>query len=104
KHEDLCFQNPKNIKPCYSCVFLHTEPITVDFDDPYNPDGYHTQNVQGFKCAKFDKLMFPWAIERKKLHEKYETYADQEPMPKECDGHKFEGDTSDLALIFEDFN
>ncbi|MDP9954710.1 hypothetical protein J2X97_000347 [Epilithonimonas hungarica] len=102
KHEDLCFKNPKNNKPCYSCIFCHKEEIRVDFDDPYNPDGYTTKKVEASKCVKLDIIMFPWSIERKRLHEKYETYSEQEPMPRECEHHKYEGSESDFELLFKD--
>jgi hypothetical protein len=29
--------------------------------------------------------MFPFSIEKRKLHERYDTYSDQEPMPNTCD-------------------
>jgi hypothetical protein len=90
KHEFLCFNNPINHKKCqFGCI--HLEKITMDVQWEQYSD-YHSdvKEVEVFKCNKLDKLMFPWKIERKKLHEKYETYQDQEPMPKECDSFEEE--------------
>jgi hypothetical protein len=41
--------------------------------------------TNGFRCVKFDKLMFPFTIERRNLHQKYDTFLGQEPMPAECE-------------------
>lgn len=89
-HEKLCNNNPVNHKKCLNCVHLNSEEMDVEFLQGYDyhdgePD-YRTQSVKVLKCDKLDKLMFPWAIEKKELHLKHPiTFEDQEPMPKECD-------------------
>ena len=97
RHEKLCLNNPENHKKCLSgCKFLETIEQIVSFGTDYEGDIIY-KTVTSFKCAKFDKLMFPFSIERKSLHLRFDTYADQEPMPKECDG--FELPKSDIDIF-----
>jgi len=85
KHEDLCLSNPKNFKDCMECTHLEKTQTEVHWIDG-NPDyAGNTKQVDVFRCNKLDKLMFPFSIERRKLHEKYETYSEQEPMPSKCE-------------------
>ena len=85
KHEDLCFNNPKNYKACTGCKFLDKIQIDVHWivGDPQFVD--NIKQVDVFRCSKLDKLMFPFSIERRGLHEKFSTYNDQEPMPSTCE-------------------
>lgn len=83
KHEYLCFKNPKNCKACHFCKHLEVVKIDVDFET-YDGD-FITKKVKSFKCTLLDKLMFPYSIERKELHKKYETFSEQEPMPNYCE-------------------
>jgi hypothetical protein len=91
KHEDNCLNNPKNKRPCLSCKHMDRATIEVEFKrwgSPEYGEDYSMQEKEVFKCNLYDKLMFPFSIERKDLHNKYpDTYQDQEPMPKECDGY-----------------
>lgn len=92
KHEDNCPNNPKNHRPCLSCKHLDRAKIEVEFrgyGSPEYGEDYIMQEKEVFKCTLYDKLMFPFSIERKDLHNKYpETYQDQEPMPKQCEGYE----------------
>ena len=94
-HEKLCLNNPENYKICLNgCKYLEKIDQNVAFlsgwDHYYGDPIYKEKTVQVFLCTKFDKLMFPFSIERKKLDQRYpETYENQEPMPKECEA--FEG-------------
>lgn len=92
KHEKICDSNPENSKACFNCKFLERTVIDVYFETHYHPDygsASAEKKVDGFKCSLYNKLMFPWKIERKELHIKYPgTYDEQEPMPKECDGRQ----------------
>lgn len=83
-HEDKCYKNPKNIKPCFDCKYLEETKKIVPFiiGNPEFVD--NEKEVKVFRCTKLDKLMFPFSIERKRLHEKYDTFNDQSPMPNEC--------------------
>ena len=83
-HEDNCYKNPKNIKPCFSCEHLGDSTIIVHFINE-NPEFVRNEiEAKVFRCTKLDKFMFPFSIERRKLHVKYSTYDDQSPMPNEC--------------------
>jgi hypothetical protein len=91
KHENLCNCNPVNFKACtQGCMFLETEKVTLYFEEGHSEDGveYSEQEKEVFKCIKFDKLMYPFSIERRDLPNRYpSTFEEQEPMPKlgECD-------------------
>ena len=91
KHETQCNCNPENFKKCtQGCVFLETEEIDVDFETYYDYENgeqnYYAKKVSVFKCKKFNKLMYPYSIEKKDLPNRFpNTYDGQEPMPKECD-------------------
>jgi hypothetical protein len=85
KHEDLCNNNPKNFKACMDCKFLEKIQIDVHWIIGNPEDVENNKQVGVFKCNKLDKLMFPFSIEKKKLHERFSTYADQEPMPINCE-------------------
>lgn len=90
KHERLCERNPENAKVCHFCEHLETIEKQVWFDNPYyhpdhtNDDGEY-KKVKVFRCKKLDKLMFPFSIEKRELHKKYETFSEQEPMPILCE-------------------
>jgi hypothetical protein len=94
RHEKLCLNNPENHKKCLSgCKYLEIITHKVVFINgcDHGQETYEEKEVQVFLCTKFDKLMFPFSIERKKLDKRYpDTYEDQEPMPKECEGFEHE--------------
>jgi len=102
RHEKLCLNNPENHKKCLSgCKYIEVIKHTVIFDR-YNqsyPDSYNEKIVNVFRCNKFDKLMFPFSIERKKLHLKHDTFKDQEPMTKECKGFEHEYNLNDSDIF-----
>jgi len=90
KHENQCNCNPENFKKCtQGCIFLETEKVFVDYethyDYEYGEQQYRTEEKMAFRCTKFDKLMYPYSIEKKDLPNRFpNTYDGQEPMPKEC--------------------
>lgn len=93
RHEDNCLNNPKNIRPCLSCDHMERVKMDVEFIRGYNHQygetEFYTKEIDVFRCKLYDKMMFPFSIERKDLHNIYpETYSGQEPMPKECEGFK----------------
>ena len=87
-HEEVCFNNPKNFKACMDCKFLEKIQIDAPWNQGHPDYCSNEKQVSTFNCNKLDKMMFPFSIERKKLHIKYDTYADQEPMPNQCDSHE----------------
>lgn len=93
KHENLCNCNPENFKACtQGCIFLAKEKVTLYFESGYSPDEgamYREQEKEVFKCTKFDKLMYPYSIERRGLPNRFpSTFEEQEAMPKECESFK----------------
>jgi hypothetical protein len=91
RHEKLCLNNPENHKKCLSgCKYFEQKEIVVDWGVENEYTSLTTKKINGFRCTKFDKLMFPFSIERKGLHLRFDTYAEQEPMPKECEGFEHE--------------
>lgn len=93
-HEFKCNCNPINFRACTNgCAFLEREKIDIDiethFDHINGEHSYKTIEVNAFKCTKFDKIMYPYSIEKSSALEKYpETFEYQEPMPKVCDSFK----------------
>jgi len=90
KHENQCNCNPLNFRACTNgCAFLEMEKVTLYFETGCHPDyGEEFREVEKevFKCTKFDKLMYPYSIEKKDLPNNYpSTFEDQEAMPKECE-------------------
>ena len=90
-HENKCNCNPINFRACTSgCIYLEREEIDVDYEVGYDYENgetqYESKKVNAFKCTKFDKIMYPYLIEKSSALEKHpETFEYQEPMPKECD-------------------
>lgn len=89
KHEEFCNNNPKNCKACHFCEHLETIEKEVEFEKYHQGDGWcdfepEYKNVKVFRCKKLNKLMFPFSIEKRELHKKYETFSEQEPMPNDC--------------------
>ena len=84
KHEKTCERSPDIEKACYECQHLESVEKMVWFEGYYGDDGTE-KKVNVFHCKKIDKLMFPYSIEKRDLHNRFpETYEDQEPMPNKC--------------------
>lgn len=104
-HEKKCNCNPLNSRACTNgCVFLEREIIDIDFLTHYDYENggsnYQTKPINAFKCTKFDKIMYPFSIEKSSALEKYpETFEYQEPMPKEC--NSFSNENGFLDTIFK---
>ncbi|HEY5588563.1 MAG TPA: hypothetical protein VIK86_06375 [Candidatus Paceibacterota bacterium] len=84
KHEDLCNNNPKNFKACNGCV--HCELVETSwFTD--ETDYMTPREVKSNKlhCKKLDIFMFPFKVEKKGYHLKYDTFDGQVPMPNKCE-------------------
>ena len=93
KHEVVCDKNPANSKACFNgCAHLGKKEIFVPIERGYERDADDVK-VAVFHCEKYDRLMYPYNIERRKLPERYpDTYDEQNPMPHNCDGfeeHKY---------------
>ena len=85
KHEDVCYSNPKNFRACSGCDYLHQIEKTVYYDTGY---GEASRKFKAFECSKFNKVLYPYKVERMGLTDKYpESFEGQEPMPKHCDKH-----------------
>lgn len=84
-HEKWCPKNPENEKACSGCAFLKEEPVTIYGEHAYDGSEYSFER-KGFRCTKLDKLLYPLVVERRGLT-RFETFDNQEPMPKECE-HK----------------
>jgi len=90
KHEKFCHHNPVNYRPCNECKFLES-CRGEDEERHYVAGGefetMHIQHPNFYRCTKFDKKVYSITAERKNLLEKHpETFEDQEPMPKHCEG------------------
>lgn len=90
-HELICDKNPNNQKACHFCKNLEVIEKEVFFENPYyhpdyNDDDGEWKSVKVFRCILFDKLMYPYSIEKRGLPNKYpDTFDEQEPMPIVCE-------------------
>lgn len=103
-HENRCLSNPKNIRACIGCIFLEEIeiPYTVISQIAFDEFQYTDKVTTGFKCLhpSINHKMYHVKAEFKKLPEKYpETFADQHPMPLECE-HLY----TDIELINQFYN
>lgn len=85
RHEKYCYQNPENRKACSGCIHLEeTEVECYRYDELIGADAPFMAN--GFRCKALDRLVYPTKVEKLGLPSKHpETFADQMPMPKDCD-------------------
>jgi hypothetical protein len=80
-HERFCRNNPNNKHVCYDCKHLEVsrESIITGFEEGYS--------IKTFNCKKYNKSMFTYKAERRKLNiEKLER------MPVECIHYEFNHD------------
>jgi hypothetical protein len=92
RHEEKCFKNPANFRVCHDCIHLQETEIEyfVDTYQDYGGFGEKRKTVTGFRCTKFDLLLYPYKAEYKNLPNKYpETFEGQEPMRKECEAFNY---------------
>jgi len=80
EHEDICFKNPKNNRPCWVCRHFGKKEITI-----YEENGWSEweRNLTLFHCQKKEIYLFTH------LNQKKNNWFDlgdeiNEPMPKEC--------------------
>lgn len=93
RHEEECFANPKNQRPCFSCGYQ--ERVEVKFytgvDTYYGAEPIY-KAAQGFKCTLKDKLLIPPKARFKEARSigeidfvQYEGIErEQYDMPKDC--------------------
>lgn len=83
KHEEWCYQNPKNFLPCFQgCKYLDevVVEINIDCENPYSP---YNRSSKTLYCNKLKKIMYTLSAERRGLVERYNLEGqDQFPMPK----------------------
>ena len=75
-HEKKCNCNPINFRACTSgCIYLEREEIDIDYEVGYDYENgetqYESKKVNAFKCTKFDKIMYPYSIEKSSALEKH---------------------------------
>lgn len=83
-HEKWCPKNPENAKACQYCKHLEETKVTIYGEHAYDGSEYSFER-KGFRCTKLDKLLYPLSVERRGLNTRFETFDEQEPMPKECE-------------------
>jgi hypothetical protein len=96
KHEKWCDSNPENKKACSGCMYL--EEIKARYTVDEGTESEYERESNAFKCTKLDKMLYPLVVQRKGLNTRYSVFADQEPMPKECEHFK-----SEYGLSLDEF-
>jgi len=80
-HEKICFKNPENNRPCFSCDNLTKQDTIVFVDYPNN------RNVSLFYCDAKEKYLYTPKSEIKKNYFELSEEAN-DPMPKKCKEYK----------------
>lgn len=82
-HEDMCFKNPKNNRPCFSCSNLTKKEATIYFD---TFDGEGSRQVNIFYCSHYEKYMHTPQNEMK-MNDIDLGYETNHPIPHNCESH-----------------
>jgi hypothetical protein len=81
KHELMCFNNPANERPCFSCEYLLKKEASITC---YNYDGSEAiRNVQDFYCEA--KEIFLYTPKNEIKGNQHDLDEGNKPMPKMCD-------------------
>lgn len=81
RHELMCFNNPANKRPCFTCNFLTKKEANITH---YHYDEIESiQKVNDFYCSKKDVFLYTPKNEIK--GNRHDLDEGNEPMPKECD-------------------
>ncbi len=82
KHENDCFKNFKNYRPCFDCFNLRKidQVICVDYWDGSQEE----KTVSAFFCAAKKIALYPPKIENKGVFYDFGEYSN-EPMPRKCE-------------------
>lgn len=78
RHENICWQNPKNHYACFDCLFLEKGRHTIDSGADYGI------SVRTFVCTKLDKEMHTVIAVARKL----QCVDNTELMPLQCEHRK----------------
>jgi hypothetical protein len=82
-HEQICFKNPENNRPCFNCVHLVNKK-NVSFTS-YNYNTFERSNTYNvFFCLKKDVCLYTPQSEIRGNYLEFDDYSN-EPMPKECE-------------------
>ena len=82
KHEERCFNNPANARPCFNCSHLEKVKYTLYEDHPYV--GEVEREIEIFQCSKTNNFLHTPQNEIK--GNAYELGEDiNHPMPKVCE-------------------
>lgn len=80
KHEEVCFHNPTNDRPCFHCEHLTKKQVDYYYE---MYDGEHKRTLELMYCEKLDKFVYPPIVEVKRNFFDLGDYYN-DPMPKEC--------------------
>lgn len=86
KHEELCFHNPINKRPCFSCDHCEKKKVTAIIDHGYMNHQAETQ-VEILFCNHFKEGIYPPKVSEKGNSLDLGEF-DNVPMPKDCDFYK----------------
>ena len=81
-HEQLCYKNPENNRPCYSCPNLEKRTTEIYYQD-YNGHDME-RNVDLLYCTSKEIFLYPPKVEYKKNWHDLDEETN-EPMPRSCE-------------------
>lgn len=85
RHEEMCFRNPENKRPCFTCQHFEMKEVDVNWQDPvYYAD--HTEKKTLMFCNKFNHcLISPQTSIKGNAISSDDLYDyDNEDMPLNC--------------------
>ena len=92
-HEDFCFHNPVNDRPCFHCRHLCKMEKTIYFD---NPDGSESESKYSFLYCEA-KREFIHSPQTELKGNAYDLGDDSNyPMPKQCNIFDNEGNNNSI--------
>ena len=82
QHEEKCFHNPVNKRPCYNCQYLEKKNYVIESDYPS-----FNRSVKLFHCSKKEVFLYPPQCDIRK--NVLDLYDENLPMPKTCENYDF---------------
>jgi hypothetical protein len=91
KHEERCYHNPKNKRPCLTCAHLTKKESTIYYD--MYDGSEQSRSVDLLFCEKKQLFLYPPSVERKQ--NMFDLGDDHnKPMPNECGDYGWETNTN----------
>lgn len=97
-HENICFHNPKNFRPCFECANLNKKAVSIYSN--YSNGNEWERKVELFHCKAKECFLY---TPQNEIKGNYFELGDDfnEPMPHVCDVFKKMTDEEKFDKLFE---